>query len=50
MAYELPKLPYAANALEPHIDALTMDVRTLKLAKDLACSVCRTRHTALNHS
>jgi molybdopterin/thiamine biosynthesis adenylyltransferase len=25
------------------IDALTMDVRTLKLAKDPACSVCRTR-------
>ena len=21
MAYELPKLPYAYNALEPHIDA-----------------------------
>ena len=26
MAYELPKLPYAANALEPHIDARTMEI------------------------
>ena len=26
MAYELPKLPYAANALEPHIDAKTMEI------------------------
>ncbi len=26
MAFELPKLPYAANALEPHIDAKTMDI------------------------
>jgi Fe-Mn family superoxide dismutase len=26
MAYELPKLPYAANALEPHIDATTMEI------------------------
>ena len=26
MAYELPKLPYAANALEPHIDAMTMEI------------------------
>ena len=24
MAHELPKLPYAHNALEPHIDAQTM--------------------------
>ncbi|HZR78755.1 MAG TPA: superoxide dismutase [Mn], partial [Chthoniobacterales bacterium] len=24
MAYELPKLPYDYNALEPHIDARTM--------------------------
>jgi superoxide dismutase, Fe-Mn family len=26
MAYELPPLPYAFNALEPHIDALTMEI------------------------
>ncbi len=26
MAYELPALPYATNALEPHIDARTMEI------------------------
>jgi Fe-Mn family superoxide dismutase len=26
MAYELPPLPYANNALEPHIDAATMEI------------------------
>jgi superoxide dismutase, Fe-Mn family len=26
MAFELPKLPYAHNALEPHIDAQTMEI------------------------
>ena len=26
MAYELPQLPYAPNALEPHIDARTMEI------------------------
>ncbi len=26
MAYELPALPYAANALEPHFDARTMEI------------------------
>jgi Fe-Mn family superoxide dismutase len=26
MAHELPPLPYAANALEPHIDARTMEI------------------------
>lgn len=26
MAFELPALPYAFNALEPHIDALTMEI------------------------
>lgn len=26
MAYELPPLPYANNALEPHIDAQTMEI------------------------
>jgi Fe-Mn family superoxide dismutase len=26
MAHELPPLPYAANALEPHIDAQTMEI------------------------
>jgi Fe-Mn family superoxide dismutase len=26
MSYELPKLPYALNALEPHIDARTMEI------------------------
>jgi superoxide dismutase, Fe-Mn family len=26
MAYELPKLPYAHNALEPYIDARTMEI------------------------
>ena len=26
MAHELPKLPYAPDALEPHVDARTMDI------------------------
>ncbi|MDQ3394511.1 MAG: superoxide dismutase [Bacteroidota bacterium] len=26
MAFELPSLPYASNALEPHIDAKTMEI------------------------
>ncbi len=26
MAYELPKLPYASDALEPHIDSQTMEI------------------------
>jgi Fe-Mn family superoxide dismutase len=26
MAYQLPKLPYSTDALEPHIDALTMEI------------------------
>ena len=26
MAFELPKLPYAYDALEPHIDAMTMEI------------------------
>ena len=26
MAFELPKLPYPPNALEPHIDAKTMEI------------------------
>ena len=26
MAYTLPNLPYPANALEPHIDAMTMEI------------------------
>ena len=26
MAYELPALPYAPTALEPHIDATTMEI------------------------
>jgi superoxide dismutase, Fe-Mn family len=26
MAFELPALPYAANALEPHIDTMTMEI------------------------
>lgn len=26
MAFELPKLPYATNALEPHIDTATMEI------------------------
>jgi len=26
MAHTLPELPYAANALEPHVDARTMDI------------------------
>lgn len=30
MAYELPKLPYAYNALEPHIDAKTMEIHYSK--------------------
>jgi Fe-Mn family superoxide dismutase len=30
MAYELPKLPYANNALEPHIDTRTMEIHHTK--------------------
>ena len=30
MAYELPKLPYAHGALEPHIDARTMEIHHTK--------------------
>src|SRR2546423_188172 len=30
MAYELPKLPYDYNALEPHIDARTMEIHHSK--------------------
>jgi superoxide dismutase, Fe-Mn family len=30
MAYELPKLPYNYNALEPHIDARTMEIHYTK--------------------
>jgi Fe-Mn family superoxide dismutase len=30
MAFELPKLPYATNALEPHIDARTMEIHHTK--------------------
>ncbi|SOC36291.1 superoxide dismutase [Ureibacillus acetophenoni] len=30
MAYELPKLPYAYDALEPHIDAKTMEIHHSK--------------------
>src|SRR5881396_1411368 len=30
MAYELPKLPYAYDALEPHIDAKTMEIHLTK--------------------
>ncbi len=26
MAFELPKLPYAHDALEPHVDARTMEI------------------------
>ena len=30
MSFELPKLPYAYNALEPHIDAQTMEIHHTK--------------------
>lgn len=30
MAYTLPKLPYAYDALEPHIDAATMEIHHTK--------------------
>ncbi len=30
MAFELPKLPYAYNALEPHFDARTMEIHHTK--------------------
>ena len=30
MAYELPDLPYDYDALEPHIDALTMEIHHTK--------------------
>ena len=30
MAFELPQLPYAYDALEPHIDARTMEIHHSK--------------------
>ena len=30
MAFELPKLPYSYDALEPHIDARTMEIHHTK--------------------
>ena len=30
MSFELPKLPYDYNALEPHIDAKTMEIHHSK--------------------
>ena len=30
MAYQLPELPYAYDALEPHIDAQTMEIHHSK--------------------
>lgn len=30
MSFELPKLPYAYDALEPHIDARTMEIHHTK--------------------
>src|ERR1700675_2910730 len=30
MAFTLPQLPYAYNALEPHIDAITMEIHHTK--------------------
>ena len=30
MSFTLPPLPYAANALEPHIDARTMEIHHTK--------------------
>ena len=30
MAFELPELPYAYDALEPHIDARTMEIHHTK--------------------
>jgi len=30
MSFELPKLPYEYNALEPHIDARTMEIHYTK--------------------
>ena len=30
MSFELPKLPYEYNALEPHIDARTMEIHHSK--------------------
>ena len=30
MSFELPSLPYAYNALEPHIDAMTMEIHHTK--------------------
>jgi len=33
MAFELPKLPYAVDALEPHIDAQTMTILTTSITR-----------------
>ena len=38
MAFELPKLDYAYTALEPHIDAKTMEQRNCFLGCKLSLS------------
>src|SRR5436189_6218294 len=39
MAYELPPLPYPKNALEPHIDAQTMEIHHDKHQADYVTNV-----------
>ena len=39
-APSLPPLPYSFGALEPHIDAKTMEVSTLRVKRDAHCAVC----------
>ena len=41
--YQQLPLPYAYNALEPFIDAMTMEFREMKLPKQARCSVCGTK-------
>jgi superoxide dismutase len=56
MAFELPALPYATDALEPHIDKLTMEIhhgrhypspenRCFRL-RHIGHSPCRQQHHA----
>ena len=47
MAFELPKLGYAYDALEPHIDARTMEIHHTKhhqgYTNNLNACYCRNR-------
>ena len=46
MAFELPKLPYAEDALEPHFDKETMNIQS----RIVAMSFCEPRSCRLQLS